>query len=108
MTKPTELSVQEVARILVEDPSVRLMDVREDFELRMASLPQAEHLTGEVADRMLAEGNKEARYIFMCHHGVRSLSAAYFFAQNGFTNVASMAGGIDAWSVEIDPRIPRY
>jgi rhodanese-related sulfurtransferase len=46
--------------------------------------------------------------VFVCHHGVRSLDAAAFFAGHGFQNVRSMNGGIDAWSLEVDPELPRY
>jgi len=46
--------------------------------------------------------------VVYCHHGIRSLSAAVFLEQSGFSNVASLRGGIDAWSIEIDPRVPMY
>ena len=46
--------------------------------------------------------------VVYCHHGVRSLKAAYFLAQSGLDNVASLDGGIDAWSSEVDPDVRRY
>ena len=46
--------------------------------------------------------------VVYCHHGVRSLKAAYFLAQSGVEDVASLDGGIDAWSLQIDPGVPRY
>jgi rhodanese-related sulfurtransferase len=44
----------------------------------------------------------------LCHHGVRSNRAAEFLLANGFDDVVSVAGGIDAWSMQVDPTIPRY
>ena len=49
-----------------------------------------------------------ALLVVYCHHGIRSMSAAQFLERAGFTNVVSLAGGIDAWSVEVDPKVPRY
>jgi adenylyltransferase/sulfurtransferase len=46
--------------------------------------------------------------VIYCHHGVRSLSAAHLLERAGWSNVASLAGGIDAWSRQIDPKVPRY
>jgi len=103
-----ELSVQEVQKILAEDPSVRLLDVREDFERAIASLPGSQQLTEQLATEISQRGDRNARYIFMCHHGIRSMVAAQYFAQQGFKNVYSMRGGIQAWSEEIDPEMPMY
>jgi rhodanese-related sulfurtransferase len=44
----------------------------------------------------------------LCHHGARSMRVAMFLAQNGFSRVANVAGGIDAWSLQRDPSVPRY
>ncbi len=57
---------------------------------------------GEIAP---ADGSLVVVY---CHHGVRSLTGAMMLMQAGMTNVASMAGGIEAWSVQVDPSVPRY
>jgi rhodanese-related sulfurtransferase len=46
--------------------------------------------------------------VVYCHHGIRSLSGANLLERHGLTNVVSLAGGIDAWSLEIDPQVPRY
>jgi len=51
---------------------------------------------------------KDTRIVFHCHHGGRSQAAAEHFAGLGFTNLHNLAGGIDAWSREIDPSVPRY
>ena len=46
--------------------------------------------------------------VCICHHGARSMQVAMFLARNGFEQVANVAGGIDAWSTERDPGVPRY
>jgi len=46
--------------------------------------------------------------VFVCHHGMRSASVAAYFAEHGYTNIANLTGGIDAWSCDVDPAVPRY
>ena len=65
-------------------------------------LPELE----ERADELDALAGKEV--VVYCHHGVRSRSAAAFLERLGFADVVSLAGGIDAWSLRIDPKVPRY
>ena len=52
--------------------------------------------------------SKDTPIVFYCHLGERSLDAASYFAAHGFSNARSMTGGIDAWSLEVDPAAPRY
>ncbi|MDB5947006.1 MAG: hypothetical protein JWQ33_2032 [Ramlibacter sp.] len=89
-----------------------VLDVREPRELAVASLqPQGfELLTipmNEVPAR-LAELDRERPVACLCHHGARSQRVAMYLASNGFRQVANIAGGIDAWSLERDPAVPRY
>jgi rhodanese-related sulfurtransferase len=89
-----------------------LLDVREPAELRTASV-QANGLEllaipmNEVPAR-LDELDPDRPLACLCHHGARSQRVAMFLAHNGFSNVVNVAGGIDAWSVERDPTVPRY
>ena len=62
---------------------------------------------GEIPAR-LAELDAATPVACLCHHGARSQRVAQFLAGNGFTQVANIAGGIDAWSAERDPSVPRY
>lgn len=104
-----ELNVREVKAMLdAGGEGARFLDVREPFEIQIASIPGVEHLTEDLAREIVDEGGHDERLVFICHHGVRSLSAAGWFAMQGFKNVASMQGGIHAWSAEIDPSIPTY
>lgn len=86
----------------------RLLDVREQWERDVASIPGSELLTEPILQALLERGDRDAEYIFACHLGVRSLSAAAFFAERGFTNVRSMTGGIARWSTDVDPTVPTY
>ncbi len=89
-----------------------LLDVREPWELQTASVaPQGFTLLAipmnEVPAR-LAELDEGQRIACLCHHGARSQRVAVFLGQNGFDEVANVAGGIDAWSAQHDAAVPRY
>ena len=89
-----------------------VLDVREPWELRTASVqPEGFDLLAvpmnEVPAR-LAELPQDRPIACLCHHGARSQRVAVFLAQNGFDEVANIAGGIDAWSAQHDPTVPRY
>ena len=87
--------------------SLTLLDVREDWELGVASVPDVVHIPmGEVADR-LGELDREREVVVLCRSGRRSLQVANFLQQNGFRAV-NLAGGILAWSRELDATIPTY
>jgi rhodanese-related sulfurtransferase len=89
-----------------------LIDVREPWELQTASVT-ADGFTllaipmNEIPAR-LAELDEAQRIACLCHHGARSQRVAAFLSQNGFAEVANVAGGIDAWSAQHDPTVPRY
>lgn len=89
-----------------------VLDVREPAELAVASV-QPDGFTlqaipmGEIPAR-LAELARDQPIACLCHHGGRSMRVAQFLVQNGFTQVANISGGIDAWSLQRDPAIPRY
>ena len=99
---PTEL----VARRQRGDV-LTLLDVREGWELGVASVPDVVHIPmGEVADR-LGELDRTREVVVLCRSGRRSLQVANFLQQNGFQAV-NLAGGILAWSRELDATIPTY
>ena len=94
------------------DATPVLLDVREPWELQTASVaPQGFTLLAvpmnEVPGR-LAELDEGQRIACLCHHGARSQRVAAFLSQNGFAEVANVAGGIDAWSAQHDAAVPRY
>jgi rhodanese-related sulfurtransferase len=107
-----EITVQQLAVQLQQEPRPFLLDVRQPNEHQYARL-EGSHLVplhtlrSQLADlrERIPEGTPIVVY---CHHGVRSLIAAQALMQAGFSKVSSLAGGIEAWSVEIDPSVPRY
>ncbi len=102
-----QMSVQELTRALDVREPMEFLDVRTPEERAKASIPDTRLMTDEEAER-IAGLPKDTVLIFHCHHGGRSQAAAEHFASIGFTNVSNVVGGIDAWSQEIDPEIPRY
>ena len=87
--------------------ALTLLDVREDWELDVASVPGVLHIPmGEVADR-LGEIDRNREVVVLCRSGRRSLEVAKYLQQNGFKAV-NLAGGILAWSRDLDATIPTY
>jgi len=87
---------------------VVLLDVREHVELELAAVADALHVPMREVPARLAELERNVPLVVMCHSGGRSRRVAEFLVGNGFTNVFNLKGGIDAWSTEIDPQVPRY
>ncbi len=88
---------------------VLLVDVRQPEEHVYCNLPGSLLIPlGELKARVQEIEPGEALVVVYCHHGVRSLSGAAILAQAGIPNVASLAGGIDRWSLTVDPGVPRY
>ncbi len=89
------------------DAKLELIDVRPQGERDLASIEGAKMLTPEL-ESSLAGADRNAMLVFHCHHGMRSRRAAEHFLQEGFRNVWNVEGGIDAWSLTVDPTVPRY
>lgn len=103
-----QVDVDEVKSLLESPEPPLLLDVREPEEYAIAHLPGCVLIPlGELASRV-REVPDDRPIIVYCHHGVRSLHAAMFLKQSGIEDVASMRGGIDAWSLQIDPSVKRY
>jgi monothiol glutaredoxin len=101
-----QMTVSELKQLLEED-QVILIDVRGDDERAKASIQQARAMNSEVMAELEAMP-KDASIAFVCHTGKRSQVAAEHFRKLGFENVTNIAGGIDAWSREIDSTVPLY
>ena len=105
-----EISARDLARHMANDHPVYLLDVRQPWERDTAVLSGSVLIPlGELAaraDEVTLEAG--AMLVVYCHHGIRSLSAAALLERFGHANVLSLAGGIDAWSQEVDPTVPRY
>jgi adenylyltransferase/sulfurtransferase len=103
-----ELPPVEVARRLAGGESIELLDVRTDREREVAVLPGGHWIPlGELADRWL-ELPDDRPIVVYCHTGARSARATAFLRQAGRERAYNLAGGIDRWSREVDPSVPRY
>ncbi len=99
----------EVERLLKESPgAITLLDVREDDERATARIEPSLHIPMNEVVARLAEIPTDRRVVVYCHHGTRSMMVATYLASHGVPNVANLTGGIDGWSREVDPDVPRY
>lgn len=105
--KVNELGCEELAAKRKAGETIHVFDVRGDRERETASLAFASALD-DAGLAKLAELPKDAMIVFHCHHGVRSRSAAEKFLAEGYSNLHNLKGGIDAWSLAVDPTVPRY
>lgn len=104
-----QISPRELFQNLENGQSVRLVDVRQPWENQLATLPGSLLIPlNELPQRAQEIAHDQSIVVVFCHHGIRSLSAAGYLQRIGFINVKSLAGGIDAWSCEIDSNVPRY
>lgn len=85
-----------------------LIDVREPWERDIAHISKSIHIPLKDFLNKSATLDRNKPIALICHHGVRSAKAAGLLLQQGFTAVYNVAGGIDAWSKEIDPSVPLY
>jgi rhodanese-related sulfurtransferase len=103
-----EIGPVELKARLERDDKPFILDVREPWEVQMASMPGAANIPmGEIPAR-LSELDSRRETVVICHHGIRSAEVAVYLARRGFERVINLAGGIDAWSREVDPAVPRY
>ena len=85
-----------------------LVDVREPWEYALAKLEGSVLIPLATLPQALNKLDRQSEIIAYCHHGMRSGDATGFLLQQGFPNVKNLIGGIDAWSVQVDPSVPRY
>ena len=104
---PTELNQILMQRTLSELPQTILLDVRERWEYDLCHLEGSILLTEANFDQLLPVLKSAAKVITICHHGVRSLSAALYLREKGVPAL-SLKGGIDLWSIDINPQLARY
>jgi rhodanese-related sulfurtransferase len=95
-------------KTLLDTHSTHLLDVRTPDELATAAIEGAIAIPLHELPTRHGELPRDLPLAVICHHGVRSETAARFLEKSGFADVASVAGGIDAWSLDVDAGIPRY
>jgi len=101
-----QMTVQELAKKL-EAGNITLVDIRGDDERARAFIDGAEILTREVMEK-LEQMPKNSEIAFLCQHGNASQGAAEYFRKKGFTEISNVAGGLKAWSQEIDSSLPTF
>jgi rhodanese-related sulfurtransferase len=104
----SEISPEELQTLLSTNENVLLLDVRETWEFDLCHLSNALRLSEENMEETMRKASQTRHVIVYCHHGVRSLNATLFFKNNGIPQACSLKGGIDAYSLKIDPTIQRY
>ena len=104
-----EISAQDLKKRMDAGESFRLIDVREVQEYEYARIEGAELIPlSEFQARYQAELQPDDDLVIYCHHGMRSAQACMFLASRGYTTLTNLSGGIEDWSVEVDPNVPRY
>jgi rhodanese-related sulfurtransferase len=103
-----EITPAELRRRLDGGEHIRLIDVREPEEHAICQIDGAELIPMRTVPQHLQSLDSEEPLCVFCHHGVRSLSVVDWLRRQGVENCQSLAGGIDRWSLEIDPRVRRY
>jgi len=99
---------KELAEWLKQEKSIRLLDVRSREEFEAVHIEGAVLMSQPVMQEIMAEGTNSRPLVIIDHQGAQSLDAAAYFLGHGLTNVCCLRGGIDAWSQEVDRKLPRY
>jgi rhodanese-related sulfurtransferase len=110
-SNPLEISPKEAKARLTGEKPASLIDVREPWEYATAHIADSRLLPMSYVGTNLQslEGlSDQSDLLVICHHGVRSLQVAAWLRERGIDNAFSVAGGIDRWSQEVDPEVPRY
>lgn len=95
-------------KVLKAVEPVEILDIRTREEFDAVHVEGSRHFDQAVMQEVLASWPKDKLLVIIDHQGTRSLDAAAYFAGHGLSNVKCVRGGIDAWSVEADPTLPRY
>ena len=93
--------------MLESDTALERVDVRTEWERETAAIDGFRLLDQAYHDELL-QRDRDTPMVFQCHHGIRSQQAAEYFRHHGFRNLYNLTGGIDAWSMLVDPSVPRY
>lgn len=86
----------------------QLLDVREAHEWAICKIEGSQHIPMNTIPARLAELDPSQPLVCICHHGGRSMQVAVFLERHGFDDVYNLAGGVDAWALQIDPEMTRY
>lgn len=108
MAEDIEISAGSLKELLHKNSEqIFLLDVREPWEFEICRVPGS-HLMAQMDLARIFEGLKDLTIVTICHHGERSLSAAFYLQEAGLKRVKSLRGGMDSWAAEIEPSMNRY
>ena len=108
---PLEVHARDLAALLAQNAAIVLLDCREPWEHATAHIAPSELIPMNTIPANLNRIEalaEDKQLIVYCHHGVRSLNTVAWLRNQGIKNATSLAGGIDRWSMEIDPTVVRY
>ena len=108
MPELEEISPTELKQRLDRGERLVILDVREPGEVVMAPFPGSVHIPMGEISAQLAALDPEAETVVVCHHGIRSAQVAMYLAHTGFRRVLNLAGGTEAWALNVDPTMRRY
>ena len=104
-----EITVTDLKALQDGGSAFTLLDVREPWEFETSKIAGGKHMPmGDVPSRFQQELDPEDHIVVVCHHGVRSYNVTAWLRRQGYDKVQSLAGGIDRWAREIDPKVPVY
>ena len=103
-----QIEPRELSERLAAGETIHLLDIRTREEFDAVKLPGAHLFTQEFMQEILAQWSRTDLVVIYDHQGTRSMDAAAYFQGHGFEKIKSLRGGIDAWSAEVDPKLPRY
>jgi adenylyltransferase/sulfurtransferase len=103
-----EITARELQAKRERGDPFQLVDVREPHEYRIAHLPDAVLMPLNTLPAHVHELDSSREIVLHCHHGQRSMRALEFLRQSGFRKLKNLRGGIDSWSRDVDPAVPRY
>jgi len=102
------ITALQLKELLATDHPPIVLDVREDEELKICSLPTYVHIPLRDLSQEWDQLPKDQLIVTLCHHGYRSLQAGLFLINHGYDQVLNLEGGIHAWADQVDPSMTRY
>jgi monothiol glutaredoxin len=102
-----QITAEDLKALIDGGEAFDLLDVRTPAERAIAMIAGSRLLDQALHDELM-QGDRDRPLVFQCHHGMRSQAAAEYFRRAGFRRLYNLQGGIDAWSLQVDPAVPRY
>jgi rhodanese-related sulfurtransferase len=103
-----EITPEALRELLERDSNIVVLDVREQWELDTATMAHHKHIPMNEIPARIGELDANQHTVVVCHHGVRSMRVAMWLRQQGHDKAQSLAGGIDRWAREVDPKVAVY